>query len=419
MRSIALIDCNNFYANCERIFRPDLATSPVLVLSSNDGAIISRSNEAKALGFKMAQPFFKVRGLAQQHKVSVFSSNFALYADISNRIMTILAQFSPAQEVYSIDESFLDLTGFHNITERAKEIRQRVLMYAAMPVCIGIGPSKTLAKLMNFVAKQHPKSQGVFNYNQLTERQIDSVLSNIPISEVWGIGRRLNKSLLNLNIETVKQLRDADLTAMRGHFGITMEKTIRELRGESCITIEEIVRPKQQIISSRSFASSISDLFDLESAIAHFISCAAEKLRSQKSIASMVQVFLMTDRFRQDQPQYHPCMTMPLPMPTSNTMLLQRAAIECLKTIYKKGFRYRKAGIMFYGISSESVLQVDMFSTAPENPQLMQTLDAINRRFGRGTLTLSQDGAIKNWAARQDQKSPSYTTDWEQLPVCT
>jgi DNA polymerase V len=418
MRSIALIDCNNFYANCERVFRPDLAHSPILILSNNDGAIVSRSNEAKALGFKMGEPFFTVRDLAKHHKVSVFSSNYALYADISNRIMTILAQFSPVQEVYSIDESFLDLTGFTDIANRAVEIRRRVLAYTAIPVCVGIGPSKTLAKLMNFVAKRHPKSQGIFDYNRLTEHQIDSVLSNIPIAEIWGIGRRLNKSLSALGIETARQLRDANAAAMRARFGVVMEKTVRELRGVSCIAMEEIAPPKKQIVSSRSFGCAISDLADLESAVAHFVSNAAVKLRSQKSVASMLQVFIMTDRFRQDQPQYCPSMSIPLSMPTADTMTLQHWAVQCLQSMYKEGFQYRKAGIMLSDISPESAFQADMFSAAPTNSQLMQTLDAINLKFGKGTLTLSSDGASKNWAMRQDRKSPGYTTEWEQMPVC-
>lgn len=420
MRSIALIDCNNFYCSVQKVFRPDLATTPIIVLSNNDAAIVSRSVEAKKIGLKMGEPFFKVRDLCRKHNVEVFSSNYALYADMSNRVMNILRQFSPIAEVYSIDEIFVDCTGFTDIPERAREMKRRVGAYTNIPVCVGVASSKTLAKLANFVAKRHPKSQGIFDYNALTESQRISVLSNIPPAEVWGIGRRLDAALASMGIETVLQLRDADIGMMRARFGVVMEMTIRELRGEACIEIEEVAPPKKQIINSRSFGKATGEVVDLEEALAHFVTNAASKLRAQNSVAGMLQVFIMTDRFREDQPQYSPSISIPLTNPTADTIALQNWAVKGLAQIYKPGFQYRKAGVILSEICSNNLSQGDLFSASIDasNSKLMQVMDAMNKKYGRGTLKLSQDGTQKNWAMKQERKSPSYTTDWYQLPEC-
>lgn len=417
-RSIAIIDCNNFYVSCERVFRPDLDGRPVIVLSNNDGCAVSRSNEAKALGIKMGAPLFKIRELVRQHKIVVFSSNYALYADMSNRVMSILRQYSPVQEVYSIDESFLDLTGFSDIRERALAMRMRVNQETGIPVCVGIGASKTLSKLANFVAKRHPKSQGVFNLNALTQAQTESVFSNIPIEEIWGVGRKLNGSLISRGIETVQQLRDSHIPTMRKEFGVVMEKTIRELRGESCISLDEVVSAKKQIINSRSFGQPVTAVEDLQQALAHFVSNAAGKLRQQHSVASLLQVFIMTDRFRDDRPQYCPSVTIPLSVPSASSIVLQRWALAGLGAIFKPGYHYKKAGVALSEITSQHHFQGDMFEQACENPALMETMDAINARYGKGTLKLSQDSSRRSWQMRQERKSPAYTTVWEDLPVC-
>ncbi|MEB0014491.1 Y-family DNA polymerase [Glaciimonas sp. Cout2] len=417
-RSIALIDCNNFYVSCERIFRPDLLTRPVIVLSNNDGCAVSRSNEAKALGVKMGEPVFKIRDLVREQGIEVFSSNYVLYADMSNRVMSILGQFSPMQEVYSIDESFLDLTGFTDIQERSRAMRERVYRDTGIPVCVGIGSSKTLAKLSNFVAKRHPRSNGVFNINLLCQRQVNSVLKNIPVEEIWGIGRRLTTALNGMGIESVLQLRDADVASMRNRFGVVMEKTARELRGDACIELEEVAPAKQQIINSRSFGQAVTEMEDLQDALAHFVSNAAKKLRDQNSIAAMMQVFIMTDRFREDRPQYCPSVTIPLTTPTANSMSLQSWALVGLKSIYKPGFYYKKAGVILSEICDSSIYQGDLFAAEIEHPALMKTLDAINTRYGKGTLKLSQDGSRQSWKMRQEKKSPEYTTNWEELPIC-
>ena len=418
VRSIALVDCNNFYVSCERVFRPDLQNKPVIVLSNNDGCAVSRSNEAKALGVKMGVPLFQIQDIVKQHGIEVFSSNYVLYADMSNRVMMLLRQFAPDQEVYSIDESFLELTGLPDIAERMINMRLQVLRDTGIPVCVGVGPSKTLAKLANFVAKRHPKSRGVFNFNALTSQQVNSVLKNIPTEEVWGIGRKLTTALDEMGIVNVLQLRDADAASLRKRFGVIMEKTIRELRGEACVEFEDVAPAKQQIINSRSFGGMVTELADLEDALSHFISNAAKKLRNQGSVANMLQIFILTNRFRQDQQQYSPHVAIPLIVPTSNTITLQKYALQGLKVIFRAGYHYKKAGVILSEISKASVYQADMFSAILEKPELMQTLDLINARYGKGTLRLSRDGSRHSWKMLQENKSPEYTTNWDEFPVC-
>lgn len=418
-RSIALVDCNNFYVSCERVFRPDLQGKPVIVLSNNDGCAVSRSNEAKALGVKMGVPVFQIKELVKQHGIKVFSSNYVLYADMSNRVMTLLRQFAPDQEIYSIDESFLELTGLPNIAEHMQTMRECVKRDTGIPVCVGVGSSKTLAKLANFVAKRHPRSRGVFNFNALTAAQLDSVLRNIPAEEVWGIGRKLTAALADMGITNVQQLRDADAPSLRKRFGVVMEKTVRELRGEVCIEFEDVAPAKQQIINSRSFGSMVTELADLEDALSHFVSNAAKKLRDQNSVANMLHVFIQTNRFRQDQEQYSPHVALPLITPTADTITLQKYALQGLKAIYRTGYHYKKAGVILSEISRETTYQADLFTATPEKPALMQTLDKINQRYGKGTLKLSRDGSRHSWKMRQESKSPEYTTNWNELPVCS
>ncbi len=418
-RSIALIDCNNFYVSCERLFRPDLLKRPVVVLSNNDGCAVSRSQEAKALGIKMGQPIFEVADQVKQHNVAVFSSNYALYADLSNRVMSILGNYSPVHEVYSIDESFLDLTGFTDIEARCRAMRLQVMTDTGIPVCVGVGPTKTLAKLANFMAKRHPRSAGVFNFNLLTSSQVDSVMKNLPVEEIWGIGRKLTASLSAYGIDTVLQLRDSDVASLRKKFGIVMEKTIRELRGEACMELDEVVPAKKQIISSRSFAKNVTVIEGVQDALAHFVSNAARKLREQGSIASMLQVFIQTNRFRTELPQYNPTMAIPLVQATSNTITLQRYALAGLADMFKPGYEYKKAGVILSEICPASMYQGDMFSGHREKPELMEVMDQVNKRYGKGTLKLSQDGSRHSWKMRMEAKSPCYTTDWSELPVCS
>jgi DNA polymerase V len=280
--------------SCERIFRPDLARVPMVILSNNDGCVVSRSNEAKALGIKMGQPWFECKALAEEHGILAMSSNYALYADMSNRVMTILSDFSPQCEVYSIDESFVDLTGMPKIREVSYAMRERVGMWTGMPVCVGIGPTKTLAKLANHVAKKHPRSKGVFNYNALTREQKTNLLQRLPVEDIWGVGRKLTKRLSSFGVTNALDLREAHIPTLRAEFGVVMEKTQRELQETPCIKLEEVPADKKQIVSSRSFGSMVTELPVLKDALSTFVANACAKLRAQKSHAAVIQVFLGT-----------------------------------------------------------------------------------------------------------------------------
>ncbi len=418
MQHIALVDCNNFYVSCERIFRPDLYQVPVVVLSNNDGCVVSRSSEAKALGVRMGQPWFECKALAEEHGILALSSNYALYADMSNRVMQILSDFSPRSEVYSIDECFVDLTGMPRLREVSYAMRERVGMWTGMPVCVGIGPTKTLAKLANHVAKKHPRSKGVFNYNALTEAQKIKLLTQLPVSEVWGVGRKLTQRLAAHGISTVQDLRAAHTPTLRAEFGVVIEKTQRELQEVACIDFQQEVPDKQQIISSRSFGSAVTALPVLKDALSLFVANACAKLRKQNSQAALIQVFLQTNRFRKDQPQYMPCLAVPLPRPTHDTLEVNRWADALCERMYKPDYAYKKAGIVLSEISPVTHHQADWIE--PEmlsNDKLMQALDGLNQRFGRGAVTVSTQGAYKEWQMKQERKSPDYTTCWEDVPV--
>ena len=419
--SLLLVDCNNFYCSAERVFRPDLEGRPIIVLSNNDGAIVSRSNEAKALGIKMGVPYFKIRELVEKHDVIVASSNYALYADLSNRVMAILSTFSYAIEHYSVDEAWLLCTGLDDIPVRMRNIRAAVLQQTGIPVCVGCASTKTLSKISNYVAKKHPKSRGVFDYNALTDRQKASVLRSIPVDEIWGIGRKLTVALTEAGIHTALALRDADIKTLRARHGVVMEKTIRELREESCIEIEEVAPARRQIISSRSFGNNVTRLEDLKQAVAHFLSNAATKLRAQNSVASLLQVFLMTNRFKTELPQYCPSVTVPMPLATADTRVLQTWANRALDQMYRPGFQYKKAGVILGEIRDQNApSQGDLFETGAQASPLMGVMDQINSRFGKGTLRISQDApqGKGEWSMRQERKSPQYTTNWNEIPIC-
>jgi DNA polymerase V len=417
VQQLALVDCNNFYVSCERLFRPDLTERPVVVLSNNDGCVVSRSNEAKALGIKMAQPWFELKDLAEEHGVLALSSNYALYADISNRVMTILRDFSPRQEIYSIDECFIDLTGIAKLREVSYAMRKTIKTWTGIPVCVGIGPTKTLAKLANHVAKRHPRSKGVFNYNDLSDAQQARLLGHLPVAEVWGVGRKLTKRLADYRIHTALDLRDAHTPTMRAEFGVVMEKTQRELQGLACIDLQEIAPAKQQIIASRSFGRMVQEMDELRDAVSHFVANACAKLRAQESQAAVVQVFLMTNRFRPELPQYNPSLAIALPQPTSDSLVVNRWACWLVQRMWKPGFGYKKAGVMLSEITPARQQQGDLLDSAVAGDgRLMQALDALNARYGRGTVALSRQDADSPWRMRQERNSPSYTTDWHDIP---
>ncbi len=416
-QQLALVDCNNFYVSCERLFRPDLLKVPLVVLSNNDGCVVSRSNEAKALGVKMGQPWFECRALAEQHGILALSSNYALYADISNRVMAIVAAFSPLHEVYSIDECFADLTGIPEVRDASYAIRERVGRWTGIPVCVGIGPTKTLAKLANHVAKKHPRSKGVFNYNALTAEQKTRLLERIAVGDLWGVGRKLTKRLALHGVYTVQDLRMAHVPTLRAEFGVVMEKIQRELEEIPCLELQAVQPDRQQIISSRSFGSMVTDLPPLKEALSTFVANACAKLRAQDSHASIIQVFLQTNRFREELPQYMPSIAVPLTYPTNDSLEVNRWAAYLCERIFKPGYQYKKAGVMLSEITPASQRQGDLLDAGPaSNDRLMQALDTLNQRYGRGTVKVSTQGAYQDWQMLQERKSPNYTTCWEEVP---
>jgi DNA polymerase V len=414
MRTIALIDVNNFYVSCERIFNPKLENKPVVVLSNNDGCAISRSNEAKKVGIKMGEPWFKLRKLAKQYNVVAQSSNYTLYADMSSRVMTILSQYSPDQEVYSIDECFLDLTSFkhQDLIKFGQKIKQTIKQWIGLPVCIGMGSTKTLAKLANHIAKKHSVFHGVCNLNLMDQETADKWLSQINVKEVWGIGRQLAPKLNVLGIQSVLDLKNADPTKMRQLFSVVMEKTIRELRGIVCIELENMNVPKKEIICSRSFGQRITELYELEEAVSSYVTRAAEKLRAQQSIAAAVYVYIRTSPYGTKK-QYVNEVNIPLFKPSDNTLQLNNAALLGLKYLYKKGYQYQKAGIMLCQLSSKHILQESLFSDTSPNNQ-MKVMDAINHRW-KNKLKLGSAGINQKWKMKSGNKSKNYTTHWGEL----
>jgi len=420
MRSIALIDVNNFYVSCERVFNPKLHHKPVVVLSNNDGCAVARSNEVKALGVGMGAPWFKFKDLAKQHGIVALSSNYALYADMSNRVMSILRAYSPDQEVYSIDESFLDLTSFQSrdLIQYAQHMRQRILQWTGLPVCVGIGSTKTLAKLANHCAKKQAQFNGVCNFNTMSETTLNNLLSQIPVGEIWGVGRKLAPKLEALGFHTVLDLKQADPQQLRQQFSVVMEKTIRELNGTVCIELEEVAPNKQQILSSRSFGHPVRDYNSLAESITLYMSRAAEKLRKQHSFAGSVYVYIRTSPFKPDDPFYSNGMTVPLPTATDDTRQLVNVALWILKQLYKPNFNYAKAGVMLGELVPAQGIQTDLFSqvqVSPKSNKLMLAMDSINKKMGKESIKLASEGFKRPWKMKQENKSPCYTTDWEGL----
>lgn len=419
-RSIALVDVNNFYVSCERVFNPKLHNKPVVVLSNNDGCAVARSNEVKALGIGMGAPWFKFKDLARQHGIIAYSSNYALYADMSNRVMSILRQYSPDQEIYSIDESFLDLTSFKQIDliQYAQRMRHQIWQWTGLPVCVGIGSTKTLAKLANYCAKKRPLFDGVCNLNAMHELEINQLFSEIEVGEVWGVGRKLSVKLNQLGIHTVLQLKEADTEYLRQQFSVVMAKTIRELNGTACIEIEEISPPKKQIVSSRSFGHPVMEYNSLAESTTLYMSRAAEKLRKQKGYAGTVTVTIRTSPFKENNPFYSNSLTIPLSTPTDDTMQLVNVALWVLKRLYRPNYCYAKAGIMLGDLVPAQGVQTDLFSLVPfssKSGKLMLAMDAINKKMGKESIKLASEGFKRPWKMKQENKSQHYTTDWSEL----
>ncbi|ADC57724.1 DNA-directed DNA polymerase [Klebsiella variicola At-22] len=417
----ALVDVNSFYASCETIFRPDLQGRPVVVLSNNDGCIIARSAEAKKLGIKMGDPYFKCKDYFRQQGVVCFSSNYELYADMSNRVMTTLEEMCPRVEIYSIDEAFCDLTGVRNcrvLEEFGRELKDTVYRNTRLPVGVGIAQTKTLAKLANHAAKTWKATGGVVDLSNV-ERQ-RKLMALLPVDEVWGVGRRISKKLEAMGIKTVLQLADTDIRFIRKHFNVVLERTVRELRGEPCLGLEEFAPVKQEIVCSRSFGQRITDYHEMRQAICLYASRAAEKLRGEHQYCRFISAFVKTSPFALNEPYYGNSTSVKLLTPTQDSRDIITAATKCLDAIWRDGHRYQKAGVMLGDFYSQGVAQLNLFDdNAPRqnSEKLMEVLDHLNAKDGRGTLYFAGQGIQSAWQMKREMLSPRYTTRFSDLPV--
>ncbi len=419
MPVFALVDCNNFYASCEKLFRPDLKDTPVVVLSNNDGCVVARSREAKSLGIKMGVPVFQIKSEMQRHGILAFSSNYALYADLSSRVMRTLEEMAPRVEVYSIDEAFLDLTGIESaisLVEFGQQVRERIGHWIGITVCVGIAPTKTLAKLANHAAKKYPATQGVVDLTNPDRQR--RLLALVPVDDVWGVGRRLSKRLNALGITTALDLANASPRAIRDQFSAVLERTVRELNGESCIELEEIPPTKKQIVCSRSFGVKVTQFELLREAVCEYVTRATEKLRKEQQQAKVMTVFIRTSPFKDNEPQYSNSASGELLTPSCDTRDFIELANHLLKRIWKDGFRYAKAGVMLSDFYDPGMFQPGLFddvSTRSNSQQLMSVLDTINQS-GAGKVFFAGQGTKKDWSMKREHLSPAYTTRWDQLP---
>ena len=419
MPVFALVDCNNFYASCEKLFRPDLKDTPVVVLSNNDGCVVARSREAKSLGIKMGVPAFQIKAEILRHGILAFSSNYALYADLSSRVMRTLEEMAPRVEVYSIDEAFLDLTGIESVlslVEFGQQVRERIGHWIGITVCVGIAPTKTLAKLANHAAKKYPATQGVVDLTNPDRQR--RLLALVPVDDVWGVGKRLSKRLNALGITTALDLANASPRAIRDQFSVVLERTVRELNGESCIELEEIPPTKKQIVCSRSFGVKVTQFELLREAVCEYATRATEKLRKEQQQAKVLTVFIRTSPFKDNEPQYSNSASGELLIPSCDTRDFIELANHLLKRIWKDGFRYAKAGVMLSDFYDPGMFQPGLFddvSIRSNSQQLMSVLDTINQS-GAGKVFFAGQGTKKDWSMKREHLSPAYTTRWDQLP---
>lgn len=444
-KNIALVDANSFYASCEIAFNPALAKRPVVVLSNNDGCIVAANSHAKALlrqfksnqpvnGFKAAQvgsmmfqPYFKVKHYLARYHTAVFSSNYELYADMSNRLHRLLSQFAPIQEIYSIDESFLDLSGMNecNLTHYGQHIRHTIQRGLGLPVAVGIASTKTLAKLANHLAKQQPQYQHVLDLNALTPSVVDLLLKQVAIDDVWGIGKAHSQTLKTQGICNAYQLKTLSPRHAKQRFSINLERIIHELNGQNCFTLAPQTESKQQIMTSKSFGRPITSLHEMEQAVATYCARAAEKLRAQHSTCHTIGVSIRTNPFQQPALYYSNHYLQGLVSPSDNSSLLIKMAKHALKTIWRDGFAYHKASVILSDLQPKHTLQLDIFapqySNHPKADQLMQVMDQINHKMGRGTVKVAAEGLAgqTDWTMRRNYCSQRYTTRWHELPtVC-
>jgi len=412
---LALVDCNSCFASCETIFRPELRDQAVVIASNNDGCIVARSSKAKTLNIPDLVPLFKVRNILEQNQVHIFSSNYELYGDISARIMSLLSKFCVDMEVYSIDEAFLDLAGFDDLVHRGYDIKKAIWKQQRMPVCVGIAQTKTLAKLANHLAKKSSKLQGVCVLENLA--LWEPVFKKISVSKVWGVGSRLSKRLALLDVLTVQDLRSQPPKRIRKEFGVTLERTVRELNGERCFDLETQPAPKKEIFSSRSFGKKVMCVEELKQSVAAHAVRATEKLRKQKSLAKRVYVMIQTSRFHENR--YSNSASLVLPYPTNDTRVIIRFAQQVCEHLFKSGYLYAKAGVGLFDLSNIQYKQHDFFEPGQSDQafKLMSLIDTANRRYGKGKVFIAAQGTQQKWAMARSFKSPSYTTRFSDLPI--
>ena len=412
-----LIDCNNFYASCERVFNAFLNGKPVVVLSNNGGCVVARSNEAKALGIKMGVPAFEIKHLVRKHGIHVLSSNYELYGDMSRRVVDTLLHFTPHLEVYSIDESFLDLGDFYNVNlqDYARTMKDTVRLWTGIPVVVGVAPTKTLAKVANRISKKSAKANGVLVLTD--ERHIEEALKRTEVGDVWGIGPRYVRKLATFGVTTAWHLRNVTDAFAKKHLTVVGLRTVRELRGMPCIDLEMIPAAKQNICTSRSFGSTLTDLGDIKGALAtHTVRCAT-KLRAQNSCAGVLTVFLQTSRFNDPKQCYFNSRTVKLDCPTASELELLRYAIGALENIYREGYCYKKTGIILQDIVPDKQVQLNLLSSSniDRDMKLMKTLDSLRNRYGHKSVRYGVQGIKEEWALKQENVSPCYTTRLEDL----
>lgn len=431
----ALVDGNNFYVSCERVFRPSLNGRPVVVLSNNDGCAIARSNEAKDLGIRMGAPWFQIRQLESRVGLVALSANFTLYGDMSDRMMSLAAGLGPTQEIYSIDESFIGLHGVKgDLVARAFKIRSRILQWTGIPTCIGIAPTKTLAKLANHVAKTAERKPGsypkelaqVCNLAVLPSQDLDDVLQATAVGEVWGVGPRIAKQLQDGGVQTVLQLACMDPATIRRGWSVTLEKTVRELQGQPCVELDDAPGPKQQIACTRSFGQPIHEMAPLIEAVSEFAARAAEKLRKQRSLVKELMVFMHTSPYRPG-PQCSRSIVVPLRRPTDDTLVLTNAAAEGMRHMYLPGYQFIKAGVILVDLQPAGEMQHELDLEMPDEKQpkrdrsrLMAAVDAINGRYGKATVhsgATGKAGPKRIWGMKQERRTPQYTTRIDDVPV--
>jgi DNA polymerase V len=428
----ALVDGNNFYVSCERVFRPSLRGRPVIVLSNNDGCAIARSNEAKALGIGMGTPYHEVRARLPDAGIVALSANFTLYGDMSNRMMAIAAGLGPGQEIYSIDECFVDLAGLRgDLHARGHALRERILQWIGIPCGIGIGATKTLAKLANHVAKTAERKPGsypaqlggVCNLAALPAGDLEALLAATPLREVWGLGRRMSAQMEAEGLGTVLDVARMDPAVVRRRWSVAVERTVRELQGQACIGFEHAPAKRKEIASTRAFGEPLSDFRSVAEAVSEFASRAARKLRAQHSHAAQVLVFVHTNPFRRGERQYSNAVTLPLRRPTAETAAIVHAAVGGLRAIWRPGYKLHKAGVMLLDLQDQSLQQHELELDTGQcraGGKLSATVDDLNDRYGRGTVALASSGTggeRRRWSMKQQWRTPQYTTCWEDMPV--